>query len=38
MECDHTITWDYPINGKGMRAKRCGRGYPEGVILSIGQG
>ena len=30
--------WDCPINSRGTRAKRCGRGYPEGVILSKGQG
>ena len=30
--------WDSPINGKGMRTERCGRGYPEGVIRSKGQG
>ena len=38
MGCDHTIAWDCPINGRGMRAKRRRRGYPEGVILSAGQG
>ena len=38
MGCDHTIAWNCPINSRGMRAKRCGRGYPEGVILSKGQG
>ena len=27
-----------PINSRGTRAKRRGRGYPEGVILSKGQG
>ena len=31
MGCDHTIAWNCPINSRGMRAKRCGRGYPEGV-------
>ena len=38
MECDHTIAWDCPTNSRGMRAKRRGRGYPEGVIPSRGQG
>ena len=37
MGCDHTIAWNCPINSKGMRAKRCGRGYPEGVIPSQGR-
>ena len=43
--CDHVnhydampAQWDCPIDGRGMRAKRCGRGYPEGVIRSTGQG
>jgi len=30
--------WDCPTNIKGTRAERHGRGYPEGVILSRGQG
>ena len=38
MGCDHAIAWDCPINIRGMRAKRRGRGYPEGVIPSTGQG
>ena len=43
--CDHVNHDDAtpsrgnsPTNSKGTRARRCGRGYPEGVILSIGQG
>ena len=38
MGCDHTIAWNCPINSRGMRVERRGRGYPEGVILSKGQG
>ena len=36
--CDHTTTWNYPANGREKYAERHGRGYPEGVILSRGQG
>ena len=34
----HWTAWDYPINSRGTHAERRGRGYPEGVILLIGQG
>ena len=34
MGYDHTIAWGCPINGKGIRAERRGRGYPEGLVRS----